>query len=80
MKTSHPISNYMYIFYGFVVIFHLLQCPGIYEIDYFTSFFGGSCIYKKEENAQRFMYNAIMIVCDPAHADDNQQRVYDEKW
>ena len=41
------------IFFGFVVIFNLVECPGTYEIGYFTSFYGGSCISKKKENTRR---------------------------
>ena len=83
MRTHEDLSSDMellvYVFYGFVVIFYLAECHGIYEIDYITSFFGGSCISKKKENAQRILSNCnlYVFVCDPAHADDNQQN--DEK-
>ena len=53
---SSDMELLVYVFYGFVEIFCLVEYPGIYEIDYFTSFFGESCISKKKENAQR--YNA----------------------
>ena len=43
MRTHEDLSSDMEllacVFYGFVVIFHLAECHGIYEIDYFTSFF-----------------------------------------
>ena len=54
MKTSHPIWNYWYLYSMFCG--DILSCayPGIYEIDYFTSFFGMSCISKKKKNAQRY--------------------------
>ena len=43
MKTHEDLSSDMellvYVFYGFVVIFYLAECHGIYEIDYITSFF-----------------------------------------
>ena len=46
MRTHEDLSSDMellvYVFYGFVVIFYLAECHGIYENDYFTSFFGGS--------------------------------------
>ena len=45
----------------FVVIFYLAECHGIYEIDYITSFFEGSCISKKKENAQRILSNCCPI-------------------
>ena len=55
MRTHEDLSSGMellvYAFYGFVVIFLSCAYPGIYEIGYFTSFFGGSCISKKTENA-----------------------------
>ena len=54
MRTHEDLSSDMellvYVFYGFVMIFYLAECHGIYGIDYFTSFFGGSCISKKKEN------------------------------
>ena len=55
MRTHEDLSSDMellvYVFYGFVGIFYLAECHGIYEIDYITSIFGGSCISKKKENA-----------------------------
>ena len=58
MRTHEDLSSDMellvYAVYGFVVIFYLAECYGIYEIDYFASIFGGSCISKKKENAQRY--------------------------
>ena len=55
MRTYEDLSSDMEllvcVFHGFVVIFYLAAYPGIYEIDYFTRFFGGSCISKKKENA-----------------------------
>ena len=61
MRTHEDLSSDMelrvYVFYGFVVIFYLAACHGIYEIDYITSIFGGSCISKKKENAQRILSN-----------------------
>ena len=43
MRTHEDLSSDMellvYVFYGFVVIFNLAECHGIYEIDYYTSFF-----------------------------------------
>ena len=52
----------IYVFYGFVVIFYLAECHGIYEIDYIISFFGGSCISKNKENAQRILSNCNLYV------------------
>ena len=55
LRTHEDLSSDMellvYVFYSFVVIFYLVEYPGKYEIDYFTSFFGGSCISKKKGNA-----------------------------
>ena len=66
MRTHEDLSSDMeflvYVFYGFVVIFYLAECHGIYEIDYITSFFGGSCISKKKENAQRILSNCNLYV------------------
>ena len=65
MRTHEDLSSDMellvYVFYGFGVIFYLAECHGIYEIDYITSFFGGSCISKKE-NAQRILSNCNLYV------------------
>ena len=66
MRTHEDLSSDMellvYVFYGFVVIFYLAECHGIYEIDYITSIFGGSCISKKKENAQRILSNCNLYV------------------
>ena len=66
IRTHEDLSSDMellvYVFYGFVVIFYLAECHGIYEIDYITSFFGGSCISKKKENAQRILSNCNLYV------------------
>ena len=66
MRTHEDLSSDMellvYVFYGFVVIFYLAECHGIYEIDYITNCFGGSCISKKKENAQRILRNCNLYV------------------
>ena len=66
MRTHEDLSSDMellvYVFYGFVVIFYLAECHGIYEIDYITSIFGGSCISKKNENGQRILSNCNLYV------------------
>ena len=67
MRTHEDLSSDMellvYVFYGFVMIFYLAECHGIYEIDYITiSFFGGSCISKKKEDAQRILSNCNLYV------------------
>ena len=66
MRTQEDFSSDMellvYVFYGFVVIFYLAECHGIYEIDYITCFFGGSCISKEKENAQRILSNCNLYV------------------
>ena len=56
MRTQEDLSSDMELlvyvfFYGFDMIFYLAECDGIYEIAYSTSFFGGSCISKRKENA-----------------------------
>ena len=66
MRTHEDLSSDMellvYVFYGFVVIFYLAECHGTYEIDIITSIFGGSCISKKKENAQRILSNCNLYV------------------
>ena len=66
MRTHEDLSSdielLVYVFYGFVVIFYLAECHGIYEIDYITSFFGGRCISKKKENALRIPSNCNLYV------------------
>ena len=66
MRTYEDLSSDMellvYLFYGFVVIFYLAECHGIYETDYITNLFGGSCISKKNENAQRILSNCNLYV------------------
>ena len=34
---------------------YLVEYPGIYETDYFTSLFGGCYISKKKENVQMYI-------------------------
>ena len=56
MRTLEDLSSDMELLVcilWFVVIFYLAECHGIYEIEYFTSFFGGRCISEQKENAQR---------------------------
>ena len=66
MRTHEDLSSDMellvYAFYGLVVIFYLAEWHGIYEIDYTKSFFGGSCISKKKENARRILSNCNLYV------------------
>ena len=66
MRTHEDLSSDMellvYVFYGFIVIFYLAECHGTYEIDIITSIFGGSCISKKKENAQRILSNGNLYV------------------
>ena len=66
MRTHEDLSSDMellvYVFYGIVVIFYLAECHGTYEIDIITSIFGGSCISKKKENAQRILSNCNLYV------------------
>ena len=58
MRTHEVLSSDMELLVVCILWFcgEILSCayPGIYEIDYFTSLFGGSCISKKKENAQRY--------------------------
>ena len=60
MRTHEDLSSDMellvYVLYGFVVIFYLAECHGIYKIDYI------SCISKKKENAQRILSNCNLYV------------------
>ena len=60
MRTHEDLSSDMellvYVFYGFVVIFYLAECHGIYEIDYI------SCISKQKENARRILSNCNLYV------------------
>ena len=66
MRTHEDLSSDMellvYVFYGFVVILYLAECHGIYEIDYITSFFGGSCISKKKAHADDNQQNDEKLV------------------
>ena len=41
---------------------YLAEWHGIYEIDYTISFFGGSCISKKKENARRILSDCNLYV------------------
>ena len=66
MKTSHPIWNYLYI---------LCFCGDILSC--------GTLEYMKLIILPAFLEGTVLLnrrkMPDPAHADDNQQRVYDEK-
>ena len=71
MRTHEDLSFDMelYVFYGFVVIFYLVEYLGIYEIDYFTRFFfflEGAVFLKRRKMPKCIM---LVIVCYPAHAD-----------
>ena len=57
MRTHEDLSSDMELLYGFVVIFYLVECPGIYEIDYFTSLFLEGTVYLK----RRKMPKCLML-------------------
>ena len=83
MRTHEDLSSDMellvYVFYGFVVICYLAEFHGIYEIDYITSIFGGSCISKKKENAQRIISNCNLYVTRLMRLSCRWQPTNDEK-
>ena len=60
-------------------LFYLAECHGIYEIDYITSIFGGSCISKKKENAQRILSNCNLYVTRLMRLSCRWQPTNDEK-
>ena len=79
MRTHEDLSSDMellvYVFYGFVVIFYLAECHGIYEVDYITSFLEGVVFLKRRKMPKGYL--VIKFVFAPAHADDNQQTMKD---